>query len=268
MRVLSIKQPWATLIVRGVKRFEARTWQTPHRGQIALHASSGTAPYVFDEADDDDVLGTMFCNQGWGESADLKALPRTAVVGTVEILTIMPAKKIWHSLTPDDKVLVGSFEEPPDDLYLWELANPRELSPVQVNGKLNLWTLPDDVAAAVASTIASASKPVDRLASASAIAEAQRVRSARIAEKQAAVDRFRATPVKVLSPLNGLLGFDSATHGAVIDGLISFAKAHLQESDGRITVTPQLQLLFRRKRRAVDWDELTEAAREFVEELG
>ena len=267
MRVLSIKQPWATLIVRGVKRFEARTWQTPHRGQIALHASSGTAPYVFDEADGDDVLGTIFCNQGWGESADLKALPRTSVVGTVDIVTIVPAKKIWDTLTPEDKVLVGSFEEPPDDLYLWELANPREIPPVQINGKLNLWTLPDDVAAVVASRSGAAVESTGSRATAAVVTEAVRVRADRLAEQQAALERLRAKRVTVLSPLSGLLGFESATRGEAVDALVAFAKAHLQESDGRITVTPELQPLFRRKRRAVEWPELVETAHEFIEEL-
>jgi hypothetical protein len=39
MRALSIRQPWAELIMLGRKRYELRTWSTRLRGRIAIHAS-------------------------------------------------------------------------------------------------------------------------------------------------------------------------------------------------------------------------------------
>jgi hypothetical protein len=36
---LSIRQPWAGLIVAGVKTLEIRTWATRRRGWLAIHAS-------------------------------------------------------------------------------------------------------------------------------------------------------------------------------------------------------------------------------------
>ena len=38
MKVLTIKQPWATLIMQGNKRFEFRSWQTKYRGELLIHA--------------------------------------------------------------------------------------------------------------------------------------------------------------------------------------------------------------------------------------
>ena len=38
MKVLTIKQPWATLIMQGYKRFEFRSWQTKYRGDLLIHA--------------------------------------------------------------------------------------------------------------------------------------------------------------------------------------------------------------------------------------
>lgn len=38
MKALSIKQPWAELILRGIKDVENRTWETAYRGQFILHA--------------------------------------------------------------------------------------------------------------------------------------------------------------------------------------------------------------------------------------
>jgi len=37
---LSIRQPWAELIVAGLKTIENRSWQVHYRGTIAVHASS------------------------------------------------------------------------------------------------------------------------------------------------------------------------------------------------------------------------------------
>ena len=41
MKVLTIKQPWATLIMQGNKRFEFRSWQTKYRGELLIHAGKG-----------------------------------------------------------------------------------------------------------------------------------------------------------------------------------------------------------------------------------
>ncbi len=38
MKVLSIRQPWAWLIVNGFKDVENRTWATTHRGPTIIHA--------------------------------------------------------------------------------------------------------------------------------------------------------------------------------------------------------------------------------------
>lgn len=38
MKILSVKQPWAWLIVHGLKDVENRSWSTPYRGIIYIHA--------------------------------------------------------------------------------------------------------------------------------------------------------------------------------------------------------------------------------------
>ena len=38
MKTLSITQPWAHLLLSGLKRYETRSWRTYHRGPIFLHA--------------------------------------------------------------------------------------------------------------------------------------------------------------------------------------------------------------------------------------
>jgi hypothetical protein len=40
LRALSIRQPWAWLVVNGYKDIENRSWRTNHRGLLLIHASN------------------------------------------------------------------------------------------------------------------------------------------------------------------------------------------------------------------------------------
>lgn len=39
MKVISIKEPFATLITNGTKKIETRSWKTNYRGELFIHAS-------------------------------------------------------------------------------------------------------------------------------------------------------------------------------------------------------------------------------------
>lgn len=39
VKSISLWQPWADLLVRGVKRYETRGWEMKHRGPLAIHAA-------------------------------------------------------------------------------------------------------------------------------------------------------------------------------------------------------------------------------------
>ena len=41
MKALSIRQPWAWLIVHGRKDIENRSWRTKFRGRFLVHAAQG-----------------------------------------------------------------------------------------------------------------------------------------------------------------------------------------------------------------------------------
>lgn len=47
---LSIRQPWAWLIVNGLKDVENRTWATPYRGPLLIHAGKTLRPADYDAA--------------------------------------------------------------------------------------------------------------------------------------------------------------------------------------------------------------------------
>jgi activating signal cointegrator 1 len=39
IKAISLHQPWASLIARGYKKYETRSWPTSYRGPIAIHAA-------------------------------------------------------------------------------------------------------------------------------------------------------------------------------------------------------------------------------------
>ena len=44
MKVLSLTEPYATLIKNGIKTIETRSWKTSYRGRLYIHASSTKIP--------------------------------------------------------------------------------------------------------------------------------------------------------------------------------------------------------------------------------
>lgn len=57
MKALSIRQPWAWLIVQGHKKVENRTWDTKKRGRFLIHASSKRP------SDDDMAAAQAICDK-------------------------------------------------------------------------------------------------------------------------------------------------------------------------------------------------------------
>jgi hypothetical protein len=107
---LTIKQPYATLIARGLKNIENRSWTTTYRGPLLIHAGRQWA---------DDRLPVDL----WMPSRDL--FTYGAVIGTVELMDVIddhtspwaePGWKHW--------VL--------EDAQLWE-------TPVPLRGQMGLW---------------------------------------------------------------------------------------------------------------------------------
>jgi len=52
MRALSIRQPWAWLIVNGHKDIENRSWRTNYRGPFFIHAGLKVEKEVYDQLAD------------------------------------------------------------------------------------------------------------------------------------------------------------------------------------------------------------------------
>ena len=49
MKAITIRQPWASLLVSGKKLYETRGWATSYTGPIAIHAAKWPVRRTIDE---------------------------------------------------------------------------------------------------------------------------------------------------------------------------------------------------------------------------
>lgn len=89
MRTLSIRQPWAWLIVHGHKDVENRDWATAYRGPLLIHASKTVAKgeYLRQQAEIEHAFGITV--------PGLDALPLGGIVGAVHLVDCLS-----HSSSP------------------------------------------------------------------------------------------------------------------------------------------------------------------------
>ncbi|MCA8998949.1 MAG: ASCH domain-containing protein [Planctomycetaceae bacterium] len=126
MTVLSVRQPWASLLLTGEDWCENRSWNTKYRGPLWIHASS--------------KIETGECNL-WG--IDKSKLTTSAILGCVELVDVFHIDDLERRLKPIAQKYplnedVGASFVVGD--YCWIVVNPQVLkTPIPCHGKLNLW---------------------------------------------------------------------------------------------------------------------------------
>lgn len=79
MKAISIRQPWAWLIMHGGKDIENRTWSTNVRGRVLVHAAKGMSNSEWvDAANHAGHLGIMIPQK--------EELQRGGIIGSVDIV--------------------------------------------------------------------------------------------------------------------------------------------------------------------------------------
>jgi hypothetical protein len=115
MHALSVMQPWAALIVLGVKRIETRSWRTGFRGRLAVHASSQLPPGYADLCRREPVR-TAILRSPWNRP------PRGVLLGTVEVRDCVCVEEL-DTLSE----LEQSFGNFAPGRWAWLLADPEPL---------------------------------------------------------------------------------------------------------------------------------------------
>ena len=127
-RAISLIQPWATLIVAGLKRYETRSWSTPYRGRILIHASKKLDKRYLARPD----VARLVMQAG------LTTFPTGVIVGRATIAGCVPSEEL-ADLIPDAEALVGDFGE---GRFAWAMQNAVMFDqPIECKGHLGIWTV-------------------------------------------------------------------------------------------------------------------------------
>ena len=123
MKVLTLHQPWASLIACGIKTIETRSWSTKYRGPLAIHAAKNESALHY--------LGWLEEHQGESEPAlepfadrivmvhshrrgVIKArhdLPIGAIVATATLVDVAPIVGAEHQAAETDERYVIDIAE-------------------------------------------------------------------------------------------------------------------------------------------------------------
>jgi len=151
LRLLSVKQPWASLLVHGTKQLEVRSWQTSYRGPVAIRASGRITKGLVGDMAHDDALYEATVDM-WDRSPDpltyeeivsaiREAFPVGGVIGLATLTDCRPltewAKRKWK--TDERHLSFGGRKRPgPGYGLLFEMPVVVPGRPIAAPGMLNL----------------------------------------------------------------------------------------------------------------------------------
>ena len=130
IKTLSIWQPWASLLIKGHKEYETRSWSTKHRGWLAIHAAKSRKGYLYVEPLV--RLGVTHFNK----------LPRGCVLGLVYIDQVRSTRDTISTLQEQQ------YSDWSIDRFAWRIADRIELDePVPARGQQRIWNwaIPESV---------------------------------------------------------------------------------------------------------------------------
>ncbi|WP_373802637.1 ASCH domain-containing protein [Bacteroides heparinolyticus] len=127
MKVLTLREPWASLIGKGIKTIETRSWSTNYRGELYIHAGKHKVPT-------NDKRITTVCQYLDGEP--------------FQYGNIFVRCNLVDCILIDEKYAAKIKEENPLNFYCgnytpgryaWVLEDVSYISPIPATGRLSIW---------------------------------------------------------------------------------------------------------------------------------
>lgn len=123
---LSIRQPWAWLILNAGKDIENRDWPTNFRGRVLIHASKTCTKREYEDAME--FMTDRQILQGIGMNIpSIKGMDRGGIVGSVEIVDCVTRS--------DSPWFMGQ--------YGFVLRNPKPMPFIPWKGRLGFFNVPE-----------------------------------------------------------------------------------------------------------------------------
>lgn len=125
MKALTLTQPWATLVAIGMKKVETRSWATPYRGPVAIHAAKGFPKSAQAFAAEERALGRL-----------PSRVPLGVVIAVVRLVDIRRTENFAMEIS----ALERRFGDYSSGRWAWVLEDVNLFSePIPAIGHLGLW---------------------------------------------------------------------------------------------------------------------------------
>lgn len=130
MKVLTLTEPWATLMKLGEKNIETRSWSTNHRGLLAIHAAKSVPKYAREFCNDSEVIAAFLRRneQQWFKLGYILCVRKLInILPTENVKNILHKERIFGDYSPGRFAWIFS-----DDIKILSI-------PIKTNGSLGLW---------------------------------------------------------------------------------------------------------------------------------
>ena len=135
MKAISLWEPWASLVAIEAKKIETRSWQTSHRGLIAIHAARHYSMKTAAFANSEPCL-SIFRREKveWGKFSF------GCIIAVCELTDVFPLieRAATFRLSEQER----AFGDYSPGRFAWLLKNTRRLrDPIPYRGRQGLFTL-------------------------------------------------------------------------------------------------------------------------------
>ncbi len=128
MRILTVREPFATLICHKIKTIETRSWRTNYRGEIYIHAGIKKPNYEHKGSAFKQIVSQYTYNPG-------SVLCKCNLADCIEM-----TDEYIEKIRKEDNMnyLLGEYSV---GRFAWILDNIEPIKPFAVKGKLGIWHL-------------------------------------------------------------------------------------------------------------------------------
>ena len=135
LKVLTVKNPYAFLIVTGFKKYEIRSWSTNYRGPLYIHSAKVPVKSDYDE---NTINGVKKLCLKHIRKLDYMST-HGSIIGKVNLVNIL---KIDDEISRSQAGIDGCCSIDENDKYAWVLENPEVANlTIPVKGQLGIWSL-------------------------------------------------------------------------------------------------------------------------------
>lgn len=124
MKTITIKQPYASLIAAGIKKYEFRTWKSKYRGKLLIHAGKGIDKKAMEKFKNYNLEYPSGCIIAICDMVDCVKIDEE----TREML--LKENELVYGKTAMDKSFDG---------YGFRLENVKMIEEIPVKGALSFW---------------------------------------------------------------------------------------------------------------------------------